>query len=305
MKPNLILSALLSCFVISGNAQESVPITSYGTQGNAAQNRSVYELELQRAAQEARRMKELKAAMASSGFAPPPPITTASQFLAANRPPMPPPSEASDAPEGERPAAYVPEFESRPTTPSRPVSAPSRPVSTPSRPVSGGGGEPSFALPEKERSFFKWMKGKKAEDEGADLPPVGAAEYQNTNPFEAPETGSAPPEPPAPEPMSEGIPDVPAMNEEPAPIMRDSAPPAPAMEEPAEPAPIFVRREEPVAAAAETAVVEKDADAVVSGVLVKLFAGTEVAVLSRSGSEATVRLPDGRVGTVKRKSLSR
>lgn len=289
MKPTFLLSALLSCFLISGNAQESAPAPiNYGTQGNAAQNRSVYEIELQRAAQEARRMKELKAAMASSAFAPPPPITTADQFLAANRPPMPPPSEK---PEVERREAYVPEFET-----------PSTPSSVPSRPVEPSGNTASFEMPEKERSFFKWIKGKKDDDSISDLPPAGAAQYETDNPYQEPGETSAPPAPTAP-PVEQGIPDVPAMNEEPAPIMRNSAPPQ--VEAPSEPAPIFVRREEPVAASGETAVVEKDTDAIVSGVLVKLFAGTQVAVLSRNGSDATVRLPDGRVGTVKRKSLSR
>jgi hypothetical protein len=287
MKPTFILLALLSCFVIPGNAQESAPVSApvnYGTQGNVAQNRSLYELELQRAAQEARRMKELKAAIASTGFAPPPTITTASQFLAANRPPMPPPSEQ---PEVERSEAYVPDFEN-----------PTRPSSVPSRPVQPSGNTPNFEMPEKERSFFKWIKGKKDDDSVSDLPPVGASQYETTNPYEEPGATDAPPAPPT----DQGIPDVPAMNEEPAPIMRSSTPPV--AEAPSEPAPIFVRREEPVTESVETAVVEKDTDAYVSGVLVKLFAGTQVAVLGKNGGDAAVRLPDGRVGTVKWKSLS-
>ncbi|MDF1658462.1 MAG: hypothetical protein P1U58_12680 [Verrucomicrobiales bacterium] len=287
MKPTLILSALLSCFVISGNAQEPAPVSgpvNYSTQGNASQNRSVYELELQRAAQEARRMKELKASIAASAFGPPPPITSADQFLATNRPPTPPPSEE---PEGEGSAAEVPEFEN---------------ASVPSRPVEASGNIPTFEMPEKERSFFKWMKGKKNDDSAIELPPAGSSQYETGNPYEAPDVSSTPPEPPAP-PENQGIPDVPAMNEEPAPIMRSSTPPA--VETPSEPAPIFVRREEPVAASGETAVVEKDADAIVSGVLVKLFAGTQVSILERNGSDVTVRLPDGRVGMLKKKSLSR
>ncbi len=233
-------------------------------------------------------MKELKAAMASTAFAPPPAITTASQFLAANRPPMPPPSEN---PEIERSEAYVPEFET-----------PSTPSSVPSLPVEPSGNTPSFEMPEKERSFFKWMKGKKEDDAVSDLPPAGAAEYETANPYEEPDMSSSPPEPPAPV-VSQDIPDVPAMNEEPAPIMRPPAPPV--AETPSAPAPIFVRREEAAGPSGEVATVEKDADAIVKGVLVKLYAGTRVSVLDTGGSDATVRLPDGRVGTVKRKSLSR
>ncbi|MEM6916622.1 MAG: hypothetical protein AAF491_08670, partial [Verrucomicrobiota bacterium] len=166
MKPTLLLSALLSCFVLQGNAQESVPAspaaTSYATQGNVAQNKSVYDQEMERAAFEARKVKELKAAIASQSFGPPPaPITSASQYLAANRPPVPPPSQA---PAAERPAAEVPTFNTAPSSP-----APSS--SAPPRSSSPNAGVPDFELPQKqERSFFKWLKNKKEEPQYEDLP---------------------------------------------------------------------------------------------------------------------------------------
>ncbi|MEM1440695.1 MAG: hypothetical protein AAGF67_00030 [Verrucomicrobiota bacterium] len=293
MKPTFLLSALLSCFVIQGNAQESVPATaptnSYATQGNVSQNRSIYDQEMQRAAVEARKMKELKAAIASQSFGPPPAtITTASQFLAANPPAVPPAPQSSEV---ERSAAYVPEFDNPETSSSA--------GSTPSRPVESSGAVPDFELPEKqERSFFKWLKNKKDEPEFEGLPPAGASRYEQ-NPYESPATNSSPPEP-APPATSNGIPDVPAMNDS------VPAPPAPpSAGENSAPASIFVKRDNGAPAAAETATVEKDSEAVVNGVIVKLYAGTQVTVLSKTVSEATVRLPDGRVGSVKRRSLSR
>jgi len=53
------------------------------------------------------------------------------------------------------------------------------------------------------------------------------------------------------------------------------------------------------------ATVMTTSQATVSGVLVRLYEGSSVTVLERSGSMARIRLADGREGTVAASSLSR
>lgn len=80
-----------------------------------------------------------------------------------------------------------------------------------------------------------------------------------------------------------------------------SAPPAPAG--PEEVAPIFQRRAG-APASGETAAVKTESEANVAGVLVRLYEGDKVSVLSRNGSDVTIRLADQRVGTVSASVLS-
>lgn len=273
MKSLLYSLASLSCFVFSGNAQDAVP-PAYVTQGNVQQNRSTYENELQRAAQEARQKKELMASMAASGGTAPPVITTAEQFLAADRPPMPAPSEPRPAPV--RGEAYVPSFD-----------APS--TNTGSTPAG------SFEMPEKERSFFKWLKTKKKKTTDPTFEPVGASDY--TNPYEEPgnaDTAESAPAPPAP------IPDAPAMNEPAPPVPSVTA--APVSEGPA---PIFVPRETGFPAGAEIASIKKDTEIFADEVLVRVFAGTQVAVMGQNKDDVAIQLSDGRLGVIKKKFLAR
>lgn len=75
---------------------------------------------------------------------------------------------------------------------------------------------------------------------------------------------------------------------------------APAGEEPS----IFVRRSAGSASGTNATVLETT-QATVAGVLVRLYEGSSVSVLERSGSMARVRLADGREGTVAASELSR
>ena len=67
---------------------------------------------------------------------------------------------------------------------------------------------------------------------------------------------------------------------------------------------IFVKRGS-ASAAGESATVKAATQATVDGVLVRLYEGTAVTVLEKSGSMAKVRLPDGREGSVAASALGR
>lgn len=354
----------VSLFPFVGNGQDSgtaaapsSAATAYGTQGNAALNKTLHERELMQAAQEARQLKELKAAMAAqSSYAHPQTFLTAEQFLAANRPPMPPPSES---PPVQR-SSYVPEFQTGVVNNTADPSSAPNPVPTYSNPT---------PVEKKSAGLFDLFKGKKGGSSeysqdtyaGPDVPPATYVNPQPETPpverpavneeamFESvrtPETGidlpsrekpnllgrlfsrtretesaaSLPREPapvtepvmeqtpveadttPSPSLASNDIPDVPSVEEE-------APSPPPAMERPA-PAPetrdsmaIFVKRNSS-SNSGSGATVKADTKADVAGVNVTLFSGTRVTVLERSGTQAKVRLPDGRVGTVSVSSLA-
>lgn len=91
----------------------------------------------------------------------------------------------------------------------------------------------------------------------------------------------------------------------------EEAPPAPAApsvpvasNQPEEPAAIFRRSSNGSSSAGSTATVAGETSATVNGVKVKLFPGTNVTVIDSSGGNATIRLPDGRTGTVSSDALS-
>jgi hypothetical protein len=162
---------------------------------------------------------------------------------------------------------------------------------------------------EKKPSLFGRLFSK---DKDATPAPAPAA----PSPYPAP--GAAPAPAPAPTETAGGIPTPPSFDD-PAPAMPaapSSAPAAPATPPTAPPAPaakpgsdaapasIFVDRSRP-AAAAPSASVLTTTQATVSGVLVRLYQGTQVSVLERNGSMARVRLPDGREGTIAASALSR
>jgi hypothetical protein len=126
----------------------------------------------------------------------------------------------------------------------------------------------------------------------------------------APTVPASPPLPPTTEaPASSdpvGIPSPPSFSAPPAPASAPATSPAaaPATEGPGEEPSIFVRR--PAGGAAGPgATVLTTTQATVAGVLVKLYEGSSVTVLERSGSMARIRLSDGREGTVAASALSR
>jgi hypothetical protein len=140
-----------------------------------------------------------------------------------------------------------------------------------------------------------------------DKEPASAPAPVAPTPYPAPGGSPAP----APTEVAGGIPTPPSFDD-PAPAKPTPMPPAPAAAPaPAEatgsgaaPASIFVDRSRP-AAPAPSASVLTTTQATVSGVLVRLYEGTEVSVLERNGSMARVRLPDGREGTIAASALSR
>lgn len=79
--------------------------------------------------------------------------------------------------------------------------------------------------------------------------------------------------------------------------------PAPATVPTAPVADIFSRRANADMAAGETATVATDVQADVGGVLVTLYEGTQVGVISRDGGTAKIRLKDQREGTVSASAL--
>jgi hypothetical protein len=155
-------------------------------------------------------------------------------------------------------------------------------------------------LEEKKPSLFGRLFSK--EKEAAPAPaPVAPTPY--------PAPGGSPA--PAPADVAGGIPTPPSF-EDPAPAKPAPMPAAPAAATApteatgsgAAPASIFVDRSRP-AASAPSASVLTTTQATVSGVLVRLYEGTEVSVLERNGSMARVRLPDGREGMIAASALSR
>lgn len=153
---------------------------------------------------------------------------------------------------------------------------------------------------EKKPSLFGRLFAKEKE-----APPAPATVA--STPYPAPGGTPAPPAPPTE--TAAGIPAPPSFDD-PAPAKPAPMPPAPATApevttgSEAAPASIFVDRSRP-AAPAPAASVLTTTQATVSGVLVRLYEGTEVSVLERNGSMARVRLPDGREGTIAASALSR
>jgi hypothetical protein len=132
---------------------------------------------------------------------------------------------------------------------------------------------------------------KKRDDFGTSVPAGASA----SGPILAPAGGmDATDAPTTPAPPAENA-------EIPDPVAYDApAPPAPsATPQPAQggPAPIFQRRESEDTGGT-SALVARTGTAMVSGVKVKLYQGSNVRVLSNSGGIALIRLPDGRTGTV-------
>ena len=390
MKRIIVLGLGVSCFASLGNGQESGTGTVQSIQGNVAWNRHLDEQDLKRATTEARRMKELKHAMAAQ--APAQVVyTTANDFLAANRTPTPPPSE--ERPEPRRGSSYVPDFESSQDGPVRPGPDAGQ-VSSPSNAGSSGD------LSTKDRKLFGWFRGKKNNQvDGSQTAPVGAAEYQNPYEQQGIETsdeatspGAPVSEPPSPEQAeanreavlaatnqgasdvdlpsggsqqglfkrlfgrensgqepanslmpstsdpvepgqpypadgfqggeaaeemavagnetSGGLPEPPSFDEEPAPA---TAPPeepeqpsfATGSEAPGGSSSIFVNRGGGNASGGEAAQVRREGYATVNGVRVKLYAGSQVAILNTHGRDATIQLPDGRIGTTNKSLLKR
>lgn len=181
MKSTLPFVLGISCFVLSGNSQDEGETVSYGpaataynTQGNVAYNRSQAERELDRAAQEARALKELMYSRAAlNGTPPPPPPRTAAEFLAANKPPPPPPSD-SPKPPVRTSRDYVPTFETGGVNTPAPA-----PVTT----------DAGLDMRKQEKGLFKQLfQSRKKAEETAYEAPVGASEYRN--PY-TPETSDA------------------------------------------------------------------------------------------------------------------
>lgn len=111
-----------------------------------------------------------------------------------------------------------------------------------------------------------------------------------------PEMAEAPalPEPSADAPIPEPEPfETAAVEPQPAP---EPAPPAPVAD-------IFTRRANADMGTTETATVTAEVQADVGGVLVTLYEGTKVGVISRDGGTAKIRLQDQREGTVKASAL--
>jgi hypothetical protein len=282
----------LSSLCNFGSAQDNVVSLNpgYGVQGSLAVTRAQNEADMQRALQRARETRALKEAMAA--YAPTRQIpSTPAQFLTANRP-APPLPQSGGAVTSIAPVERVPEvpyFEKPVEFPSpEPAPSPS-PVSieTPSPPASRGG-----LL---DRLFKREKEAPETASSNSQLPLRGEL------PPAPPVAPAVPPTVSSPSP--DRIPEPPSFRET-APSPRAGEPSMaekPILSSPPEPeeeiAPIFQRRVAP-SAAGETATVTVESEATVSGVLVRLYKGDQVRVLSRNGSEATIRLADQRVGTI-------
>ena len=284
-------------------------IPTYAVQGSQAMSRAQNDADMQRALQRARETKALKDSMVA--YAPTQryyPVTDQLKALslAANRPAVPASSAAGGLSAAipvkvvKAPASEIPEFE-RPSNPSQQQAAPTL--------VSEGTTE----LPSKrngllDRLFKREQEGPEGMSfsdtgpGGADQPPgdpaINAATNAATGGAAVAPPGQGIPEPPsfgstAPSPPGPGI----AMTGE------GGTPPTPGTTEPEEVAPIFQRRAG-APASGEMVAVKAESEASVAGVLVRLYEGDKVSVLSRNGSEVTIRLPDQRVGTVNASVLS-
>ena len=144
--------------------------------------------------------------------------------------------------------------------------------------------EATQSAPNEEAGLFGRLFKTKQQDQS---PPAPQVDYPDAQ-IEMVESQEAelPPSP------AEGIPDVPAVDEEVAP------PPS----APAETASIFVRRssESP----GTPATISSRVQANVAGVRVTLYEGNTVTLLENQGSVSKIRLPDGRVGTVDASKLT-
>lgn len=157
--------------------------------------------------------------------------------------------------------------------------------------------------PEKPSIFGKLFSREKATEPSMPeqptlLPPVGDASSGGAMPAvpaaaEAPATSGNP----------GGIPSPPSFD---APAAPAPVPPAPSTGNESGDAPIFSRRASGSGGGGgPTASVLAASQATVGGVLVRLYEGTQVTVLERSGSMARIRLADGREGTIAASALSR
>lgn len=216
MKKLLVLTGILVFAALneSGLAQTgpvtAAPPIASGSIGSGAGSVSIKSVvsnaETERAVQEARKMKALKAAMADKSFQHRQPVSyTASQFLANNRPPPAPVSASENSSPYLVPETYprtsVPAFKpakksnnagGNDSSGSNTYSYPGRvnendnPVSSPEAEVSANSGN---GLPKKRPSFFKWMKQRKSK-------PTTKANSQIGNTPSVAQSDSAAPEEP-------------------------------------------------------------------------------------------------------------
>lgn len=291
----------VSLFCNFGNAQDSaVPVNSgYGVQGSLAMSRAQNDADMQRAIQRARETKALKEAMVA--YAPTQQLyTTPAQFLSANRPPAPAPRNNTGvtATSPVKTSSEIPDFE-KPANTSRPEATPAPVSVTPTELPSRRGGLLD-RLFKREKESPEVAPSVAPVPSGGDLPPGP--------PPAAPSMGNT-----SNPPSADRIPEPPSFGSTtPGPSAAESnmpteagAPAPPAAEDTEEVAPIFQRRAAAASpAAGELAAVTAESEANVDGVLVRLYEGDKVTVLSRSGSDAMIRLPDQRVGRISASFLS-
>ncbi len=173
----------VSFFATLGNSQDAVvtsaPPTGYGVQGNAAWTQSQHDAELRNAALAARQKKEMMNSMAAVGMQTPT-FTSAEQYLQFYKPTVTANTGASGA--GTPPVrrdAYVPEFETGPTTKVR-SEAPAPPEVAPVATAPSAPPTDRTDLPAK-RGLFNFLKGKEASQvDAALLPAPPASAYPET-----------------------------------------------------------------------------------------------------------------------------
>lgn len=173
------------------------------------------------------------------------------------------------------------------------ASAPPAPADAPTNEAIAAATEGATA-PEKPSLFGKLFGKPKATEPSSMPDPTLSAPAAPAAPPVPEPTGTTPPADPV------GIPSPPSFSAPPAPMSQTSTSSVPAEGEPS----IFVRRSAGSAAGTNATVLETT-QATVAGVLVRLYEGSSVSVLERSGSMARVRLADGREGTVAASALSR
>lgn len=309
----------LALFLTVGNAQENtLPVsTVYATQGNVARRQSLEELEMLAAVQAAREKKALMAAMASYSM-PQQVITTPEQFLLANPPRVPAPrnEDGDSADSMVKKTEEVPAFDSAPGAGRSP--APPR------------NGAPAPEAPPAKVGFLDLLKGmnRKKDSDGGVNPYVldKPAPMESTTDPSLAESGA--PKPPAstdavggifkrgggnPTSMDAGegggalpagsIPEVPPLGSDSQATNPGEGTVPSASEMPPQDAPIFRRQTGTVSG--ELASLKATAEADVGGVLVSVWEGTQVKVLSQSEGIATIQLPDQRIGTIKASALAR
>lgn len=150
---------------------------------------------------------------------------------------------------------------------------------------------PSVDLPTEKPTFLGRLFGKSKASGSLPMPDPGGS---------TPPVIASPEWPPSTvDPVSTDIPAPPSFSAEaPAPA------PAPAASGSDEESSIFLKRPRNTDSGTR-ATVMTTSQATVSGVLVRLYEGSSVSVLERSGSMARIRLADGREGTVAASALSR